>query len=269
MQTLARRRIDLTCGQMLALVLALTLCSQSLAQKPAGPDKLIEASRYAAFATDALNCRAEGGATPRDPVADAIKWTESAIKAAKELKTSERDERGRGAAFIARQTRQLSELQHTQSQLAAGAKTLEKALKQAKLISAQRISQEANPAACDARFQTLTGQLDTEQKRFSELVSGADAIVDSQPQTAISKYEEARRINIEAVEISQKMIRARSLLVQQQEAEKARAKTAKVAKRHGGLSAGAKVGWTIFWLALVGGLGYGAYELSKKKQAGN
>ncbi|MGD0201104.1 MAG: hypothetical protein ABSD27_10190 [Bryobacteraceae bacterium] len=257
-------RVHLTLQQSLAILLALVLCQQSLAQKSGGPDKLIEANRYAAFATDALNCRGANDSVPRDPVAEAIKWTQRAITTAKELRTSDKDERGRAAAFIARQTRQLTELEGRQARFDTGAKSMEKALKQARLLSAQRVLRETEPLACDARFETLTTQLDGELRRFSELIADADSVVETEPQAAISKYEEARSANVESPEITQKIMHARRVLVQHQAAQKARIRAER--KVRVGSRTAKSVAWIVVLVGLLGGLGYAAYEQNKKKK---
>jgi hypothetical protein len=130
-------------GDMIAIILIATLIAsaqQSVAQDMSGPNRLIEATRYAARAHRDLECSDEN---IHEPIVSARTWTEKAIETARRFRTRDKIEQGEAAAFIAREEQTLSDLTETQKNLDKAAVSVTKALKGARLDTAARLHADA------------------------------------------------------------------------------------------------------------------------------
>jgi hypothetical protein len=171
------------------------------AQPEAGPDKLIEAARYAAFATDSIECRSE---KTGDPVHEAIKWTTLAITTARGFRSKDKTEQGLAASFLARQVRYLADLNSQAAALDESFKTINGDIKRFRLVSAMSALTEAKVVKCDARFQVLSAHLDDLNNHVTSLVGRADVLERNDPKGALNLYGEAQRLDVDDVTIPEK-----------------------------------------------------------------
>jgi hypothetical protein len=236
---------------MIAIILIATLASaqQSVAQNMSGPNRLIEATQYAARAHRDLECSDEN---TREPIVSARTWTEKAIETARRFRTRDKIEQGQAAAFIAREEQTLSALTETQKSLDKAAVAVTKALKAARLDTAARLHADAKSLACDARFQRLGAELVVKQSEFVELVNSGDSeLAGGNPSQAIATYIDAHRANADSRDVLLKIQRARAALLQKAADQRA---AKKHLKSYGtGGSNGKVVLKVILMTALLGG----------------
>ena len=171
------------------------------AQPEGGPDKLIEAARYSAFATDSIECRSD---STRDPLHEAIKWTTLAIATARGFRSEDKTDQGLAAAFLARQVRYLADLNSRTAALDGAFKKVNEEIKRFRLVSAMSTLTDAKALECDGRFQTLRAHLDDLNEHVTSLVEKADSLERTDPRGALSLYNEAQRLDVDDVTISEK-----------------------------------------------------------------
>jgi hypothetical protein len=173
----------------------------------AGPDRLIEATRYAAFATDSVECRS--GKTD-DPIRDAIKWTALAIKTVRGFRTANKTDQGLAAAFLARQVRHLADLDSLGNGLDRSYRQIEDDITHHRLGSATKLQQDASPPVCDARFARLYSRLDELRNHVASIIAEADVRAATDLKGAIKLYEEAERLDSDDATIERKIQMAKA-----------------------------------------------------------
>lgn len=174
---------------------------------PSGPNKFAEAATYATYAEDAFSCKVS-----QDTVYsldDAKKWTTEAIKAAKQVRTTDLNQQAGVSAFIENQKTWLATLTNWQKSLIDSSKAIGAALRAGKLNTAAMLLATLDASgvpSCDPIIKQLKASVIKQRNEFDNLVRTGDTL---EGPAALDQYNAARRLNREDANLLDK-IRRRS-----------------------------------------------------------
>jgi hypothetical protein len=201
--TSSEERSPMTPQSMLALWLSLVLLAPAPSRAQAGPDELAEAARLAAHArTLEDQCRYR----------ESSEWIGKAIDRPKRSRSADASQARTAGSLLAELEIRHQELKQRPAFFDRQEQQITRLLAVGRAESADRVLRDTVPPACDARFSRLEMEIARRKSAARNLVrQGEEAVRHYDKKAALSAFQRAASLNVEAPGLTEGIQSARDL----------------------------------------------------------